>query len=188
MCVVRKGRPWHMPYMPLWFYWRPPPLHIPAEVQGKPKLFHFLMNLQPNSPQNIPLSFNCPKMNRTPQKSLIMNKNMQAQKIQVLKIFAELSVSGNRAFLFWVIDAQTLTQAWKCPCDQISVLKENPHQRQPQKLRLDIMLNQTQPKAEKLGRKTHKRLFWRRKDNKFLKRTRWGRKYSKEMFSYKIQK
>ena len=61
MCVVRKGGPWHMPYMPLWFYWRPPPLHTPAEVQGKPKLFHFLMNLQPNSLQKIPLTFNRPK-------------------------------------------------------------------------------------------------------------------------------
>ena len=30
--------------------------------------------------------------------------------------------------------------------------------------------------------------FIHRKWNQFLKRTRWGRKYSKEMFSYRIQK
>ena len=84
---------------------------------------------------------------------------MQAQNIQVLELFAELCVSGNRAFLFWVIDAQTLTQAWKCPCDQISVLRDDIPQRQPRKLRLDMMLNQTRPKAEKMGRKTHKRWY-----------------------------
>ena len=54
-----------------------------------------------------------------------------------------------------MIDAQTLTQAWKCPCDQISVLRDNIPQRQPRKLRLDMMLNQTRPKAEKMGRKKH---------------------------------